>query len=430
MWVALIIISLLILVVAFIAMAVGVIIGFARGRWRILKYSAIVFGISLVLLIVSAVAEGPNRDSEDASASTQTAKSEPTRTPTATRIPTSVPTATPAPTFDDLKKAAEGVPWEDLYRDNEKHKDNLVYLKGEVVQVVAEGNSNNYQLRVAVTQTGRGYDSDEIVFVHYTGTERLLKDDVVEIIGIVKGLYTYKSVLGGPITIPEITEAWIVRLDPTTTIQALTLSPTPTSTQQVLALLPTPTSTRVPTSVRVTLTPTPRPPVRTATPTAMPIPPTATPMPPTATPVLVGRSRNNPIPFGQPTTLINTDGFALWVVDVLEDATRLVLDENQYNDPPPDGHQFLIVHIKVKNTSVESHSFTPAWRLHLVGASDVAISTGCGVIPDDFEGHREIFEDGELEGNVCFTVETSDIGTLVMYDDAPAQDSRIFYALQ
>ena len=419
---ALAVISVLLLIGAIIAMGVGVILGFLRGRWRTLKYSAIVFGVSVILLIVAGVVTGPNGDSENASTSTKTAKTEPTRAPTATRNPTLVPTATPIPTttpeptFDDLKRAAKRVPWEELYRDNETHKGNLVYLKGEVIQVITEGNSNRYRLRVAVTQTDRGYDSDEIVFVNYRGPERLLEDDVVEVIGIVKGLYTYQSVLGGPITIPEITEAWIERPSPATSIQTITLSPTPTSTQQALTLLPTPTKT--PTRLGTT-----------STPTAVSVLPTATPVPPTATPVLMGRSRNNPIPFGQPTTLINTDGFALWVVDVLENATQLVMAENQFNDPPPDDHQFLIIRIKVKNTSTESKPFIAAWRLNLVGASNLAISEGCGVVPDDFEGFREIFEGGELEGNICFTIKTSDIGTLVMYDDA-TQDSRIFYALQ
>ena len=420
---AMAVIGVLLLAGAIIAMGVGAILGFVRGRWRPLKYSAIVFGVSLFLLIVAGIVTGPNGGSGSASKSPDVDDVEPTQVPTSTRIPTSVPTATPIPTatpeptFDDLKRAAKQVPWEELYRDNEKHEGKLVYLEGEIVQVITEGNSNRYRLRVAVTHTDRGYDSAEVVFVHYTGPERLLEDDLVEIVGIVKGLYTYRSVLGGPITIPEVTEAWVERQDTVTSIQTLTLSPTPTSTQQSLTLLPTPT--KAPTRVRTT-----------STPTAVPALPTATPLPPTATPVLVGQSRNNPIPFGQPTTLINTDGFALWVVDVLENATQLIMAENRYNDPPPDGHQFLMIRIKVKNTSEESKSFTAAWRLHLVGASNLAISGGCGVIPDYFESHREIFEGGELEGNICFTVRSSDIGTHVMYDDAPVRDSRIYYALQ
>ena len=210
-----------------------------------------------------------------------------------------------------------------------------------------------------------------------------------------------------------------------------TVTPEPTQT-------PTATATSEPTSTPApTLTPVPptATPIPTSTPT--PRPPTATPVPtntpiPTSTPVPVGLSRSNPIPFGETRTLVDAEEFAIWVTDLLEDGTQLVLDENQFNDPPREGHQFLIVRIHVRNTSAESKNF--GTTLYLVGKSNIAYSQHehrCGVIPDNFDIYREIFEGGELSGNICFSVQSSDIGSLVMYGDSGflSNSKRIFYEL-
>ena len=120
---------------------------------------------------------------------------------------TSARAATSAIAFAELKEKADRVTYEEIYRNNETYQGDLVYLKGEVVQVIADGNSDRYVLRVSITRSSFGYDDP--VLVHYTGPVRLLDDDIVEIVGNVKGLRTYESTLGGRITIPEITDAHI-----------------------------------------------------------------------------------------------------------------------------------------------------------------------------------------------------------------------------
>ena len=46
-------------------------------------------------------------------------------------------------------------------------------------------------------------DYDQIVWVTYRGV-RVLKDDTVEVQGRVRGLYSYKTIMGGTLTIPNI----------------------------------------------------------------------------------------------------------------------------------------------------------------------------------------------------------------------------------
>lgn len=127
--------------------------------------------------------------------------------------PTAVPTPATTPTFDQAARIAnKSATFERLYRNNEAYQGRQVYLKGRVVQVIADGNSDRYELRVAITRVTR-YNNPSIeryenpVWVNYRGPVRLLKGDLVEILGTVKGLITYETTSGSSVTIPEITDA-------------------------------------------------------------------------------------------------------------------------------------------------------------------------------------------------------------------------------
>ena len=208
---------------------------------------------------------------------------------------------------------------------------------------------------------------DEIIYLSDYRGQRLLEDDSVEFVGRSKGLHSYEAVLGNRVTLPEL-EALAVKL--------ATNEPTEGSG-----------------------------------------------------PILAGKSRDNPIPFGEPG--VTDDGLTLSVMDVIEDADQMILEENQYNDPPSDGHQFVMVKIRVKNDGTEVQSY-PSSGLKVVGQSNLEYdSYRCGRIPEAFDGGRNIFEGGELSGNVCFSVESSDVDSLVMYDSNAYNSSDwVFFALK
>ena len=69
-----------------------------------------------------------------------------------------------------------------------------------MIQVIDVGR-DQYQLRVNVTE-GQ-YIWQDTVFLRYTGS-RLLENDIIEFVGSVVGLITYKAVLGNSITVPDI----------------------------------------------------------------------------------------------------------------------------------------------------------------------------------------------------------------------------------
>jgi len=105
----------------------------------------------------------------------------------------SVPTKTP----QEIKAQAVDIAYDPLYRNIETHTGKIVHLMGKVVQVSIVG-GDRYNLRLAMDG-----EYDQIVWVTYRG-DRVLDDDIVEVWGTVEGLYSYKSVLGAKITIPEI----------------------------------------------------------------------------------------------------------------------------------------------------------------------------------------------------------------------------------
>jgi hypothetical protein len=95
----------------------------------------------------------------------------PTRTPRPTNTPR--PTATPTMTVEELKAAARQIPYDELARNTENHVGELVYYKGEVIQVV-EGFGQQMDLRVYVTEGEYGL-WDDLVWVHYKGLSSLIK---------------------------------------------------------------------------------------------------------------------------------------------------------------------------------------------------------------------------------------------------------------
>jgi hypothetical protein len=109
--------------------------------------------------------------------------------------------------LDAQKSQAVTIPYDDLFRNNEKHIGKTVRYVGEVVQV-QEGEcllceDPGYILRIAVTQGDLGLWDDPI-WVDYTGDQRFLEDDIVTVWGTVKGLQKYTAVLGNQVTIPQI----------------------------------------------------------------------------------------------------------------------------------------------------------------------------------------------------------------------------------
>ncbi len=125
----------------------------------------------------------------------------PTPTPGPTRTPT--PTPIPTPTFKEWKESAEEIPYRTLFRYAEQNAGKLVHYRGEVIQVLED--DGDFQLRVNVTPGDYGF-WDDTVFLRYNDAPvRILEDDIIAFVGRMNGTVTYETVMGGTVTIPDIT---------------------------------------------------------------------------------------------------------------------------------------------------------------------------------------------------------------------------------
>ena len=82
----------------------------------------------------------------------------------------------------------------------------------------------------------------------------------------------------------------------------------------------------------------------------------------------------------------------------------------------------------MRNSGNEADSFS-SYQVSAVGSRAVEYRTftdSCGVIPDDFEDFIRIFPGGELQGNICYEVVSSDINSLVLFGDRRTFDISDF----
>ena len=128
-------------------------------------------------------------------------------------------------------------------------------------------------------------------------------------------------------------------------------------------------------------------------------------------------------------------GWELKVVAITADGTDEVMEENQFNDPPPEGNQFFIASLEATYTGTESSTFWVDMRLKSVGDSKVAyegFDAYCGAIPDDINDSGETFRGGTITGNVCWSIQSTDAASLVMIVEESfnfGDDTRAFFAL-
>ncbi len=143
-------------------------------------------------------------------------------------------------------------------------------------------------------------------------------------------------------------------------------------------------------------------------------------------------TRDNPLEVG---TRIEMGEWDLAVSEVQFDATDAVLEENQFNDPPVDGRQFVLIAVDATYEGDESGTAWLDFSWAVVGSQGNAFGTGtddyCGVIPDSLDDTGETFPGGSVSGNVCVSVESDQVegATIRIEESLSFDDTRAFYAL-
>lgn len=102
---------------------------------------------------------------------------------------------------EEAKGYETGITFDNLARTPDTYIGKKVKFKGKVVQVIEDDSET--QIRLAVNN-----NYDKIIFCRVpkskTKGSRILEDDRIHIMGVSNGLMSYKSTMGGTITIPDI----------------------------------------------------------------------------------------------------------------------------------------------------------------------------------------------------------------------------------
>ena len=180
----------------------------------------IVVAVILIGCINGAINGGSNskKPQEENAGSTQSYTSanvettvEPATEEETTEEPTTQePTKDPAQTEQEFKNSCSTISFEDLSRNPDKYKGDNYKFTGQVIQV-QEGWFDTVELRINVTKEEFEYIDDvmwtDTIYATVTipeGADKLLEDDVITFWGTCDGNYSYTSVLGNQISLPEI----------------------------------------------------------------------------------------------------------------------------------------------------------------------------------------------------------------------------------
>ncbi|WP_455650322.1 hypothetical protein [Enterocloster citroniae] len=101
---------------------------------------------------------------------------------------------------EEAKGYETGITYEQLARTPDDYIGQKVKFTGKVIQVI-EG-SGTVQIRIAVNK-----DYDTVLYGEYKKSivsSRVLENDIITIYGTSSGLLSYKSTMGGTITIPSV----------------------------------------------------------------------------------------------------------------------------------------------------------------------------------------------------------------------------------
>lgn len=140
-------------------------------------------------------------------------------------------------------------------------------------------------------------------------------------------------------------------------------------------------------------------------------------------------TRENPAPLG---STARVGDWEISVVKVNTDAAKIVAEENQFNEPPASGFNYVLWEIAAKYVGEESGNLWIDTTWKVVGFDGNSFSESCGVIPDDITDAGETFTGASVSGNDCKAVEAVQLdgATILVEASFDLESNRTFFALK
>jgi hypothetical protein len=126
-----------------------------------------------------------------------------------------------------------------------------------------------------------------------------------------------------------------------------------------------------------------------------------------------------------------TDGWQFSVSNVEPDAFSLIKSALPSTAPAPPDQRYVLVGVQAIYAG-QGSGVLSAIRFGLLGKSGQAydqLKNGCGLVPDAVPPTL-IAPGTGIAGNVCFSVPSSDVDGLLLYDNQAGDANRVYFALR
>jgi hypothetical protein len=138
-------------------------------------------------------------------------------------------------------------------------------------------------------------------------------------------------------------------------------------------------------------------------------------------------TRDNPLPIG---TQVEIRDWTVAITSVDKDATEAVLAHNQFNDPPAEGHRYVMFSVEATYNGDESGNPFVDFAWAVVGSDGNTFSDGCGSIGNHFDDNGEAFPGAVVSGDKCFSVPAEQVdGATITVEAWLHRGTRVFYAV-
>lgn len=130
-------------------------------------------------------------------------------------------------------------------------------------------------------------------------------------------------------------------------------------------------------------------------------------------------TRKNPFPAGSVATLGAGGGeVQVQIGEITWDANQIIADENQFNDPAPEGSTYVIIPITVTNVDVED-GITPWLDLSIeyVTPDGNTLEKAMVVGPDALSDVRELFDGASGTGNLVYLMTPEQQGGVMSFEE-------------
>lgn len=141
-------------------------------------------------------------------------------------------------------------------------------------------------------------------------------------------------------------------------------------------------------------------------------------------------TRENPYPIG---SVIESDDWRVVVNSVTLDATDAVVSANDFNDPPAEGSQYMLVNYSTTYLGDDPNGQIPASvSVEYVTAENTTVNSfdNSVVAPEDIDTISTLYTDGTATGNIVFEVPTGTAGQGVLAVSPGMLGDKVFVAVQ